>query len=153
MTDWARGWLGVSRGWYQRWLRVLSLGHQRITVLLTEKVQKSCSLRGGQFEFCLVQQRWNANHERERCLETTSRGLLKQLGSWCGQRTESQQNLHLEVGKMGACQQMSQKVWPRTEATAGQDHARQLEDSALEKRLPSTPKASVRSRWPLRTCG
>lgn len=79
-------------------------------------------------------------------LETTLRGLLEQLGSWCRQRTESQQNLHSEVGKMGACQQMSQKVWPKTEAKAGQDHARQLEDSALEKRLSSTSKAAVRSR-------
>ena len=43
-------------------------------------------------------------------LETTSRGLLEQLGSWYKQSTEPQQNLHSEVGKMGACQQMSQKV-------------------------------------------
>lgn len=33
----------------------------------------------------------------------------------CRQRTESQGNLLSEAGKVGTCQQVSQKVWTRTE--------------------------------------
>lgn len=44
------------------------------------------------------------------------KGLLEHLCRQDRQRTESHRNLLSEVGKTGTCQQMSQKVWTRTEA-------------------------------------
>lgn len=41
---------------------------------------------------------------------STQRGLLEQLGRWCGQRTDSQEHLQPEVRKMGTCQQTAGRV-------------------------------------------